>query len=346
MKKSTKRFIWILIIIVILIIIGISIFFHLQNRTRFNPTDVSGNTAGNYYNAGLFCEHNGMVYFSNPYDDYSLYEMTPQGTEAHQLCTDKVSFINADDNYVYYVRDNLKKSRSDSSFAFITYAANSLCRINHNGKQSVILDNDPSLYAALSGNYIYYIHYDKETASTLYKVKIDGTEKQKLNSSPLLLSPAADGTLCYNGLDSNHNIWSWNSVNDTSSLLYEGNCWNPIDDGSYIYFMDCTNDYHLTRVEKNSQEKTDISECRIDCYNVYGDYVYYQKADIDNEIYELCRKGLDASSEEEVIAEGIYCDINITSNYVYFRNFRNQDEFFQTPTNGAINVEKFTFENE
>lgn len=343
LKKSTKRFI-LIAIIVILAIIVISVFSYLKNRTHFNNADVSGNIGGNYYNSGLFCEHNDTVYFANPYDDYALYKMTPQGTNAEKLSSDKVSFINADNHYIYYVRDNISKSHSGSSLGFIQQASNGLCRINHNGKDTLLLDADPSLYAALSGNYIYYIHYDKETASTLYKVKIDATEKQKVDASPLLLSPAANGTLCYNGVSGNHNIWSFNASNDGSSLLYEGNCWNPIDDGSYIYFMDCENDYHLTRIAKNGQEKTDLSQCRVDCYNVYGDYVYYEKNDINNDIHMLCRKSLSPSGEEEVVAEGVFCDINITSNYVYFRNFNNQDEFFQTPTTGAIDVEPFSFE--
>lgn len=347
MKKRRIKLLSIILIVIIFIAMTAAIIYsRYENRTHFNTSNISGNTAGNYYNTGLFCEYNGIVYFSNPYDDYTLYQMTPQGTQARQIGTDKVSFINVDDNYIYYVRDNQNKSPKEESFAFATSDSNSLCRIKHNGKQPITLDEKLSLYAALSGNYIYYIQYDKKNASTLYKVKLDGTEQEKLSSSPLLLSPSDDGTLCYNGVKTEHNIWLWDSSTDTSSLLYEGNCWNPINDDSYVYFMDCDNDYHLTRVQKNNGEKTDISECRVDYYNIYGNYAYYQKNDAENEIYELCRKALDGSSEEEVISQGVYCDINITSNYVYFRSFGNQDAFFQTPTNGPINVTELQIENE
>ena len=108
LKKSTKRFI-LIAIIVILAIIVISVFSYLKNRTHFNNADVSGNIGGNYYNSGLFCEHNDTVYFANPYDDYALYKMTPQGTNAEKLSSDKVSFINADNHYIYYVRDNTSR---------------------------------------------------------------------------------------------------------------------------------------------------------------------------------------------------------------------------------------------
>lgn len=338
MKKN--KLIFILFILIAVLAAGGIFLQYFLSRTKFNTTDISGNSAGNFYNNGLFCEYNDTVYFSNPYDGYTLYQMTPQGTQARQVSTDKVSFINADNNYIYYVRDNSSKTNTNA-FSFIQVGSNGLCRIKHNGKQSVLLDQDVSLYAALSGNYIYYVHYDKENSSTLYKIKIDGTEQEQVNKFPLLLSPSEDGSLCYNGLDGNHNIYRFNPSSDTSSLLYEGNCFNPTEDDSYLYFMDCDNDYHFTKVQKSTGEKTDISQCRIDTYNIYGNYVYYQKNEKDD--YALCRRSLDGS-KEEVIAKGIFCDINITSNYVYFREFKNQDIFYQTPTNGAVNVTSFEFE--
>lgn len=335
MKKNSKLLLFLFILFIAAVTASVFTYKYF-NRTRFNQENVSGNSGGNYYNNGLFCEFNDKVYFSNPNDDYTLYEMTPQGTEAKRLTTDNVSFINADDNYLYYVRTNGSQS---SSFPFLNINTNSLCRVKHNGKQHTFLDTAPSLYAALSGNYIYYIHYDTKTASTLYKVKIDGTEKQSLNKFPLLLSPASDGKLCYNGLDNNHNLYYWNSASDSSAMAFEGNTWNPVEDGSYLYFMDTDNDYHLTRVAKNDQQKTDISGSRVDCYNIYGNYAYYQKNEPSDQ--GMYRIALDGSSKEELIAEGIYCDINITSHYVYFRDFNNRSSFYQTPTNKPIQVTPF-----
>lgn len=340
MKKNKTKLFFAIVILAVILAAGGLFLQHFLPRTKFNTTAVAGNSAGNYYNNGLFCEYNDMVFFSNPYDGYTLYQMTPQGTEARQISTDKVSFINADDNYIYYVKDNASKTNT-SAFSFIQVGSNGLCRIKHNGKQPTLLDPDVSLYAALSGNYIYYIHYDKENASTLYKIKIDGTEQEKVNKFPLLLSPSKDGSFCYNGLEGNHNVYRWNPSTDTSTLLYKGSCWNPMEDDSYLYFMDCENDYHFTKLQKNTQEKTDISQCRVDTYNIYGNYVYYQKNEKDN--YALCRRSLDGS-KEEIIAKGIFCDINITSNYVYFRGFHNKDIFYQTPVNGAVDVKSFQFE--
>ncbi|MEG1291889.1 MAG: DUF5050 domain-containing protein [Lachnospiraceae bacterium] len=340
MKKKHPARKWIMIALIIVIICAGFLIRHYRNRTLFNTTDIAGNSSGNYFNKGLFCEYNGTVYFSNPYDKYTLYEMTPEGTQAKQISEDTVSYINADDHYIYYVRDNVRNS-NDNAFSFLKINTNCLCRVNHKGKQLVFLDKDPSIYAALLGNTIYYIHYDKKEASTLYSVKIDGSERKQRSKSPLLLAPSSSGKLCYNGLDQNHNIWLWDSATNTSSTAYSGNCWNPMLDSTYYYFMDCDNDFHLTQVQKSNQQKTDLSNHRVDCYNIYGNYAYYQVNDKKKQ--GLYRKSLNASSQEELILEGNYCDINITSNYVYFRSYQSKDDFFQTPTSGPVAVTPLTF---
>lgn len=339
MKRKSSKLPAIIVVTTIILIIGSFLLYQFINRDRYNDEIVYGNSAGNYYNKGLFCEYNGVVYFSNPYDKYTLYSMTPQGTDAKKIGEDNVGSINVDENYIYYVRDN---GSYQQSFQFLSVNTNSLCRVNKNGKNHKILDSDPSLYASLAGNYIYYIHYDTKEASTLYKVKIDGKEKQKLSASPFLLSQADNGTLCYNNIENDRNIMSWDASTDTSSLIFEEDAYHPISTDSYIYFMDSGNNFQLARIHKSSGEKEVISDARIECYNIYGNYIYYQTNDADDPA--LYRRSLDNLYNEERISSGIYCDINITSNYVYFRSFQNKDTFYQTPTNGAINVQLMSVE--
>ncbi|MFP3155132.1 DUF5050 domain-containing protein [Lachnospiraceae bacterium ZAX-1] len=324
-------------VLLILLVVGIGLYSKYQGRMRFNDGYVYGNSAGNYYNNGLFCEVDGTVYFSNPFDGYTLYSMTPQGTEATKISNERVSSLNADSNYVYYIRSS--SNTTMGGFPYIQSDINSLCRTTHKGKQITILDTDPCLAATLVGNYIYYTHYDETGLSTLYKVKIDGTEKEKLDESPLLLSASTNGNLCYSGIKTERNIWLWNSSIDRPSLLVEEDSMHPIDTQNYIYFMDCANNYRLARIDKATGEKTMLTEGQIDGYNLTPNYVYYLNSNGADS--SLCRRSLDQNGVEEVISFGIYCDINVTSNYVYFRSFADKDIFYQTPANGAIDVRAF-----
>ncbi len=61
------------ILIPLILIAGIAggaAYYKYSTRTRWNDSFVNGNTAGNLYNNGLFCEHNGTIYFSNPNDNH------------------------------------------------------------------------------------------------------------------------------------------------------------------------------------------------------------------------------------------------------------------------------------
>ena len=105
MKNKQKKQLFITIAI-ILILIAVFCLIHFLNRTKMNSGYVNGNSAGNLYNGGLFCESNGTVFFSNPSDNHRLYSMNPDGSDMKKLSDDTVSYINADDHYVYYVRNN------------------------------------------------------------------------------------------------------------------------------------------------------------------------------------------------------------------------------------------------
>lgn len=165
-----KRLPIIIIAVLVVVFAGLGFYSHQKSKIKYNTSYVNGNTAGNLYNAGLFCEKNGTVYFANPDDDYRLYSMDTNGNHLKKLSYDRVMYINADDHYVYYVRNN---ENNGTGFDFFSYARNSLCRIDQNGENTKILDKDPCLYASLVGNYIYYLHYDDKDATTLYKIGMD-----------------------------------------------------------------------------------------------------------------------------------------------------------------------------
>ncbi|MDE7206260.1 MAG: DUF5050 domain-containing protein, partial [Lachnospiraceae bacterium] len=57
----------------VLICAGLFVLSNFAKRIPENPPGTIGNTSGNLYNGGLFCESDGYVYFSNPYDSNALY---------------------------------------------------------------------------------------------------------------------------------------------------------------------------------------------------------------------------------------------------------------------------------
>ena len=126
--------------ILAIILIGIFIYFGTglaTPKTKMNEGYVNGNTAGNLYNGGLFCESNGTIFFSNPSDGGKLYSMDSNGQNLKKLANDVATYINADENYVYYVRNN---SGNNLDFNFVAFHRNALVRMDRNGKNTIILE--------------------------------------------------------------------------------------------------------------------------------------------------------------------------------------------------------------
>ena len=61
-----KRLPIIIIAVLVVVFAGLGFYSHQKSKIKYNTSYVNGNTAGNLYNAGLFCEKNGTVYFANP----------------------------------------------------------------------------------------------------------------------------------------------------------------------------------------------------------------------------------------------------------------------------------------
>ena len=61
-----KKVITILLIILVLAAgVGFGVYHHKSNETKFNDDYINGNTAGNLYNAGIFCTAaDGTIYFA------------------------------------------------------------------------------------------------------------------------------------------------------------------------------------------------------------------------------------------------------------------------------------------
>ena len=315
----------IIIGILVIALIGGGVFLStkLSNpETKMNSGYVNGNTAGNLYNGGFFCEYNGVIFFSNPSDGGKLYSMDSNGKNLKKLTDDVATYINADENYVYYVRNNAGESLD---FNFVAFHRNALVRVNHDGKNLVILDTEPCLYASLVGNYIYYIHYDQLEASTLYKVRIDGEEQQQVMSESVFTCNADGQFFYYNGMSSDGSIHRYDTVSDTSTVVYAGNCFQPIvKDGVDVYYIDGDTDCSIVHTNMNFDNPTFITRDSVDAYNVHGSYIYYQR--FDKEGSALCMIKNDGT-EQMVIQEGDFCDIHVTSYYVFFREYHSGEMY-------------------
>ena len=336
MKKNSKFKTILFVLAVGIFIASIGFLYNYQVRTIYNKESAIGNTGGNLYNKGLFCEYNGTVFFSNPYDEGRLYSMTREASDIKQLSEDSASYINATGKYVYYIKQNSSQNSTSPIFRGSLFG---IRRVHLDGSHPKTLSTDVVSSMTLSGNFLYYLGYNtKDEAYSFQKVGIDGENKQKVVDEGIVPSSIYYEKLYFSGITYDHNIRSLDTRTHNIETVYEGNCFMPIAEDGYLYFLDMEENYALARVLLGTNEKKILTTERIDTYNIYGNYIYYQINDKDNP--KFCRMNIDGSNPE-TIATGNFTDINITSAYVYFKAFGTDYPIYKTHTSGNIEVTTF-----
>lgn len=334
-KSKTIFFSLLVVIAVFCILFSLSVSYRLSKKTSYNVGAVSGNTAGNLYNKGIFCEYKGKVFFSNSYDRGELYIMDSDGSHISKLYNDTVSYINAAGKYIYYARNNLNESNINAIFRGNLFG---VYRIDQTGKNLLSLSNETCGAVSLGNNQVFFQQYSAETALTLKSISIDGITKKNLEEAAINPSCIVNGTMYYNNVADNYNLMEMNIETGSTTLVNEGGFWNPIYDDNYIYFMDIENNYTLARMNLNNYEKQTLTAERIDAYNLYDEYIYYQVNDPSDP--RLCRIKKDGTEVESILS-GNFCNINVTSEYVYFNRFGYDTPIFRIKTSGPIEVSRF-----
>jgi len=315
------------IVLSILVILALIVAMIFSKRIAMNPAGTVGNTAGNLNNGGLFCEYDGTVYFSNKTEGGSLYAMKPDESEIKRLNTLKVGNILAGGKYLYYFQTG--SSSEASSFGQIE-GMKSFNRCRLNGSDIITLTKDVVVTGQLVDNYLYFL-VAKNSGPIFYKIKIDNSERVDLADYIINPACAVNGTIYYNNTQDEHYLYALNTANDTTSLIWKGNLWYPVLEDDYVYYLDVENNYRLCRYSLSRNSIQVLTDDRVDCFNVGGGYVYYQKNGQDAALKCMLTDG----SNVQVIAEGNYTNINMTSRYVYFQEFGNDSAMYHTPVGSS-----------
>lgn len=335
----------------ILIIIGAAAAFiaisilvsFLLNRGKQIPENdpwLTGSTAGNQYHGGLFCEQDGTVYFSNAYDSGSLYSMQPGQTELQKINGGEILFINAAGDYLYYY------TRSSGGEAGLGYVrgGRGIYRCTLDGNRTTRLSDATSDGILLLGNFLYYTRFEESQERsgnalvTLASVPINGGEERLLADAHPQLGTVFDGVLYYSSMESNYTLCSYTPSTGFLDTAVEQSMYQPIIENNIVYYLDIHDDYQLKAYSLYDGNIQTIVPERVDCFNIMNGIIYYQNCDPDH--YALRRIYADGSGDE-FVTDGVYHNINMTSEYVYFTEYNNDLPVYQTPTFGAVNVTTF-----
>ena len=322
------------IICIILAFVGTGIVVHFNNRIVKNPVGTVGNTAGNLYNGGLFCEDDGYVYFSNPYDSYALYRMRPDESEMEKLIETETGSINAAGKYFYFYQ---KGSGSGKGFGYMISTTGVYRAEKENPGKIECLDRVLCETIVLADNSIYYNTAKQAEGVSLKKIDIDGENAEVLLNYKVTPACVNNSALYFNNTVDNCHLMQIPLGSQNAVDILAEDVYMPVVDGTTVYYIDIHNDYALVSYDMSSGVKTILTKERTDMYNVSDLYIYYQTAGDTPQFKRISKDG----AFSEVIADGAYCNINTTSEYVYFQKYGAERPVYKTPVNGVVSVNTF-----
>lgn len=317
---------------VFIIIVAVFAVFYLNNRFTYNDENTLGNTAGNLYNGGLFCESDGFIYFANPYDENCLYKMDAECNEVEKLHSDNVSNINVANGYIYYNRFN-HQSSVEEVFKGTLYG---VFRLKDGDEKAEELYNGIVENVTLCGNYLYFQGYNDSNMFELRKVKIDGEDGVKISDKAYIPSSISNGYIYFPEVKGNHNLMKLNTESDDISTYKMGNFYLPIVVGNYIYYIDLGNDRKLSRMNMTNESVEVLSEDKCVNYNLSEEagVIFYQ-AENSVDDHKLMKMGINGDNAVE-IREGDCYNISITSKYTFFiEKIGNETLLYRMKTEGV-----------
>ncbi len=332
MTKQSERII--AVSAAVLLVAVAIIYVILSSNKIYVPKGTIGALAGNLYNDGLFNETDGLVYFSNPYDEDCLYVMNPDQRNIKKVYNLSARFINVGGDNIFFSG----KAVSQTKGLGTVLTKPGMYMVSKKGTHLTTLTKDKSQSLLLIDNTIYYQHYTTSEGATFHGLNIKNHNSEEL--LPFLINPASyyQGKIYYSGMYDDHNLYTYDTSTHENADIWEGDIYNPIFDGEYVYYMDVRNNYRLCRYSPSLNQIEILCNDRLDTFNLYGDTIFYAKSSPGRP--QLIRMKADGSARE-IIAEGVFNSINCTSSYTYFKEFGKENTMFFVPTFGGTFVSEF-----
>lgn len=333
MLSSLVKKVFIFLFLTTTIVIAAA-YFYSKGHVYTNNENETGNTSGNLYNGGLFCQEGNTIYFSNDYDSGKLYSMDLTGGNIKKVLDQTAVYINTDPHYIYYINPESNLENKDNSP--IRYNNGGVYRVSQNGKGIKGYTAFPSANLLLKGNFIYFQNYDPDHGFNVVRYQTNGTKDRTLTLSSAIPTAILNNTFYYYSPKDNNQIMSLDLSSFTTHVKYEGTYQYPIIMDDYVYYINPANNNTLCRMKKDGTEPTILVNESCSTYNITnsGQYLYYQVN--GSKKNKICRLNLE-TMQNKVLLEGDYCNIHVTDNYVYFNN-KKHTKIYEAIADGGNDV--------
>jgi len=220
-----------------------------------------------------------VVYFADGSKKHSLASVDLSSKAYTPVIVDSnAKSIIADKEVIYFI--NGKKDNILQSYDTVEKTSNTVC-----------FDNVGTYF--VNGNFV--IYQNKSDGNRLYKINIDGTQKEQLTEFSVDSFAKYENKIVAINSSDNNNLYSISLENLDTQRLAVINGENLKESQEKLYFIDINNNRHLSSIDiNNSGEQpkvtiTDISKESVNNYYVTDKGIFVQRAANVNNGYALLK---------------------------------------------------------
>ncbi len=336
-EKKKSRSATVIVTVLALLVAAAILYSVISEMTWKSGPKIVGNTAGNLYNYGMFCDDGERIYFSNYLDQGLLYSMSKDLDDFKFVTNDVARYINHDDHYIYYSRmNNLKDKAARSVFIFYS---NGVFRISKNGKHQKMLWNEPIGSLLYYDSHVFYQYYKEGEKLSIHMADIDGENIVKLDSDESVAVSVYDSQVYYAGVSRDRSLYSISPSFVMTSKVLDGTFYNPIVADGRVFYIDVGDKYKIKSCKLDGSDTETIVDSACSAFNLSenGRLLFYQ---VDNNtdkngLYMLDR----ASGADTVIRSGNFKWINLAGDYCFFYD-SNESSVFCYKIGGQVTLFK------
>ncbi len=298
-----------------------------------------GNSAGNILNGGLVAMQGSEIYYGSPADGGKLYRAGLDGSGRMKLSDDVPQYINATEQYIYYVAMGEPETFYDElmgeEFTFIVYGP--IVRIDLDGGGRTVISPDRAANLQLVEGRLYYYGEAGTENPKIYCIEADGSGKELLTDSRADFFNVEGGSLYYRGFDEKPQLCKADLESGGRSMIYGGDAYfmNILDDN--IYFVGDifeTEIYlggrSLYRMGLSGGVASRVGDVEPAFLNCGEGWLYYSKAHSG----EICRIRPDGSAQEQLSSD--YCGgIFIFDEWMYYINIDDGKSLYRMGLDGS-----------
>lgn|GEM_PF-2384716 len=182
---------------------------------------------------------------------------------------------------------------------------------------------------AIQGDWIYYSN--GSDIGKLYKIKTDGTGKQKLNddySSQYI--NVIGNNIYYSG--TNSNLYTINIDGSGRKKLNNDYTEYIYVIGDKIYYKNySSNGSAIYSIKTDGTDRKSLSNDSPDCLSIMGDRIYYRNNSDNCKLYSIKTDGTD----KQKLNDDITCEINVVNDEIFYRNNSDNDKIYKIKTDGT-----------